>query len=445
MPRVRTTAVERARTTCESGIHLDDRRAGGDILRLMMILLTALLIRVFVAQRQGVVRPGRRLSLPPPSPRGAGGGVGVADAAAPGAGIHRRRPTGDEIWRLVGVYGAIVGICAPVVLVPDAISVVTMVDNGTIPPPPSRPRPPSQIPPEPPEPPELVQYPQVAEEAADVARDQPHGLDERREEGQEDPDDEGESSRQVGGDEGGYVDYALPYVLLLQYCRRGDAEIGAAAAAAARGGGSGNAGAGGAGGVGGRGGVIGNPGIAIRGGVLPGVRHEVSDGGACLAGPRGGVPRAPPRPWTMRSPPRRRPGWVPVAARVAIDAIFLASLQIQVDHRGRVAPGPARSDPAAATRRGPAARGVHGRLGGVAPVLGRAVARSRGVAVAVVRGVGVEPALLAAAAAPPRRRGPGRRRPAGRDVVVPPAAARRQGRGRPSPLDVIGERYFPGG
>ena len=43
---------------------------------------------------------------------------------------------------------------------------------------------------------------QVAEQAADVAHDQPHRLDERREYGKEDTDDEGEGSRQVGGDEG---------------------------------------------------------------------------------------------------------------------------------------------------------------------------------------------------------------------------------------------------
>ena len=141
-----------------SGIHLDDGGAGRNILRLVMIIrMTALLIRVFVVQRQGVMRPGRRFSLLPP-PRGAGGGVGgAANVAAPDtdAGTQRRRPTGDEMRRLVGVYGAIVGIRALVVLVPAGdISVVTMVatNGGMIPPPPSSrpPRPPSQIPPQPP-------------------------------------------------------------------------------------------------------------------------------------------------------------------------------------------------------------------------------------------------------------------------------------------------------
>jgi len=158
MSRVRAAAadsVERARTTCMSEIHLDDGRAGGDIRRRMMIRMTALLIRVLVVHRKGVVRPGRRLSLLP-SPRGAGGGVGgAANAAAPDAGTQRRRPTGDEMRRLVGVYGAIVGIRALVVLVPAGdISVVTMVatTGGMIPPSPSSrpPRPPSQIPPQPP-------------------------------------------------------------------------------------------------------------------------------------------------------------------------------------------------------------------------------------------------------------------------------------------------------
>ena len=167
MSRVRTDAaaaaaaavVERARrTTCLSGIHLDDGGAGRNILRLVMIIrMTALLIRVFVVQRQGVMRPGRRFSLLPP-PRGAGGGVGgAANVAAPDtdAWAQRRRPTGNEMRRLVGVYGAIVGIRALVVLVPAGdISVVTMVatTGGTIPPSPSSrpPGPPSQIPPQPP-------------------------------------------------------------------------------------------------------------------------------------------------------------------------------------------------------------------------------------------------------------------------------------------------------
>ena len=200
--------------------------------------------------------------------------------------------------------------------------------------------------------------------------------------------------------------------------------------------------------------------------VLPGV-HRVSGGGACPIHhdvPQGGVPGAPPSRRRMRSPPRRRRGEAPVATRIIITntTIFLASLQVQVAHRGRAAPEPTRSDPViAATRRsGPATRRVDGRLGGVAPVIGASVmisaaaVNARGVAIAVIRGVGVEPTLLAAAAASPRRRrrggrgrGPGRRRrpAAGRGVIPPPADSRRHGRCRPPPLDVIGERYFPGG
>jgi len=210
--------------------------------------------------------------------------------------------------------------------------------------------------------------------------------------------------------------------------------------------------------------------------VLPGV-HRASGGGACPIHhdvPQGGVPGAPPSRRRMRSPPRRRRGEASVATRIIITnaTIFLASLHVQVAHRGRAAPEPTRSDHPviAATRRsGPATRRVDGRLGGVAPVIGgrvvisavAAAAHARGVAIAVIRGVGVEPALLAAAAPSPRRGrrrrrrrgggggGPGRRRrpdAAGRGVIPPPAARRRRhGRCRPPPLQVIGERYFPGG
>ena len=124
--------------------------------------------------------------------------------------------------------GAIVGIGALVVVISDDVpwvaaaamlSVVVVAAAIALPPSSSmssRHRPPSQIPDETPKhAPELVGYSEVTEQAPHVADDKSHGLDERRQQRQEDADDQCEDPRQVRRDEGRDVRYPPSDVLLL--------------------------------------------------------------------------------------------------------------------------------------------------------------------------------------------------------------------------------------
>ena len=185
-----TGSIERVHMTL-SRILLDDGRAGGDLLCLM--------IRILVQGKGGIRtgRGGRHLSLLP-SPkrrrrwRDDGGDAGAA--AARHAGTNAWPPSTHELG---GVDGATVGIGALVVLIRDlmipvpAIMVVLVVEEAmTIapptttcpchPPPRGRSTTSTQIPAHPPQALELVQYAQVAQEATNVAGDQTHGLEERR-------------------------------------------------------------------------------------------------------------------------------------------------------------------------------------------------------------------------------------------------------------------------